>query len=85
MLCPQYPYHTLSQQIERMESEFQLQLAVLVFQSHSEIMMKMIQLRFSQTTKYSALVFQLSNWKTNAGNLTWNSDFICSIRPESVG
>ncbi len=34
----------LSQRIKRMESEFQLEFATLVFQSHSEIMLKMIQI-----------------------------------------
>ena len=36
---------TLLRRIERMESEFQVKLAALVFQSHSEIMVKMIQLQ----------------------------------------
>ncbi len=35
--------YTLSQWIERMELKFQFEFAVLVFQSHSEIMLKIIQ------------------------------------------
>ena len=37
------PITTLSQWIKRMESEFQLEFGALVFQSNSEIMLKMIQ------------------------------------------
>ena len=43
--------NTLSQRIKRMESEF----AALVFQSRSEIMLKLIQLRFSIGIKLSIL------------------------------
>ncbi len=46
---------TLSQRIKRMESEFQLKFAALVFQSHSEIMLKLIQLRFSNGIKLKIL------------------------------
>ena len=43
--------YALYQRIKRMESEFQFEFAALVFQSHSEIMLKMIQLRFSNGIK----------------------------------
>ncbi len=46
---------TLSERIKRMESEFQLKFAALVFQSHSEIMLNMIQLRFSHGIKLRIL------------------------------
>ncbi len=45
----------LSQLIKRMESEIQLEFAALVFQSHSEIMLNMIQLRFSNGVKLKIL------------------------------
>ncbi len=46
---------TLSHRIERMESVFQLEFAAFVFQSYSEIMLKMIQLRFPNGIKLRIL------------------------------
>ncbi len=40
-------FHALSQRIQRMELGFQLEFAASVFQSHSGIMLNMIQIRFS--------------------------------------
>ena len=53
--------NALSQQIKRMESEFQHELAALVFQSYSEIMLKMIHL--------------YSTWHSKVWCSTWNCNY----------
>ena len=54
---------TLSQRIKRMELEFQLEFAALVFQSHSELMLNMIHLRMENSLQQRSLEFKIyTNW-----------------------
>ncbi len=64
--------NTLSQRIKRMELEFQLEFAALVFQSHSEIMLNMI--KTIQKNKLIVLIFL-----RNASKLVCPSSMVTNL------